>query len=64
MPAGDMDALYRIDPEIVPLYCPPCGVSYCRAHWTLWDEFDPDDPGWYDQTLGRCPNDHERRVFD
>lgn len=62
--AGDVGALLRLDPEIVPLWCTPCGVAYCRDHWTLWDEFDPDDPSWYDETRGVCPNDHERRVYD
>ena len=25
---------------------------------------DLDDPSWYDETRGRCPMDHERRVYD
>ena len=62
--AGDLPALLRLDPELVPFYCPACGATYCRAHWVLWDEFDPDDPSWYDETRGLCPNDHERRIFD
>lgn len=62
--AGDAPALLCLDPEIVPLWCAPCGLAYCRAHWVLRDQFDPDDPSWYDETRGTCPRDHERRVFD
>jgi hypothetical protein len=62
--ARDVPGLLRLDPEIVPLFCSTCGLAYCTAHWTLWDEFDPDDPGWYDETRGRCPKDHVRRVYD
>jgi hypothetical protein len=62
--AGDARALLQLDPELVPLFCPDCGVAYCRAHWVLWDLFDADDPSWYDETRGHCPKDHERRVFD
>ena len=64
MRAGDVDALYRLHPEIAPLYCPACGASYCVDEWRLRDEFDPDDPGWYDETRGVCPDGHERRVYD
>ena len=64
MRAGDVRALLRLDPELVPLFCELCGVVYCWDHWTLWDEFDPDDPSWYDETRGRCPEDHERRIYD
>ena len=62
--AGDVRALLRLHPEIVPLFCSACDVAYCPAHWTLWDEFDPDDASWYDETRGRCPNDHDRRIYD
>jgi hypothetical protein len=62
--ARDVAGLLRLDPEIVPLFCSTCGLTYCTAHWTLWDEFDPDDPSWYDETRGTCPRGHERRVFD
>ena len=63
-PGSDMAYRDRLDPELVPLFCEPCGVAYCWDHWTLWDEFDPDDSAWYDETRGRCPKDHERRVYD
>jgi hypothetical protein len=44
-------ALYAIDPELVPFYCPWCDAVYCGRHWrcTL-------PPG----IRGICPEGHER----
>lgn len=62
--AADLPALHRIDVELAPLYCPRCDASYCRSHWTTWDVYDPDVPSWFEELRGRCPQDHERRIFD
>jgi hypothetical protein len=62
--AADAAALMQIDPELVPLYCPPCGVVYCVRHWRTWPVFDDDDPSWFDEQRGTCPKGHERRMFD
>jgi len=38
--AGDATALFQIDQEIVPFWCPTCPASYCARHWTTRDTFD------------------------
>lgn len=59
--AGDAKALYAIDPEFVPFWCPPCHRSYCARHWVTWDLFDD---GFFDEKRGRCPKGHERMLID
>ena len=61
---GDADALLRLDREIVPFYCPQCGLSYCEAHWVTWPIFDPEYPAWFEELRGRCPEGHERLIHD
>jgi hypothetical protein len=61
---GDPAALYALDPELVPFYCPPCGASYCSDHWERRDVFDDDAPDWHDSIRGRCPRGHERMLED
>jgi hypothetical protein len=42
-------------------YCPDCDAMYCERHYRCipqWDE------GFYDYTLGICPEGHERIVDD
>jgi len=59
--APDPAALRRIDWELAPFYCSDCGLNYCRADWrtiVLVDE------GFYDCTMGWCPNGHEHIVDD
>src|SRR5690349_3885005 len=46
------DALYRLNIEYAPFYCPECQRNYCRACWQLTPSFDDDFPGWYDCTYG------------
>ena len=55
MTAGDVEALMRLDDEIVPFYCRECGASYCEAHWTTWSVMDPDDPSWFDELRVDAP---------
>lgn len=62
--SGDIAALMRIDPEIVPFYCRECEASYCEAHWTTRQVFDPEVPSWLEELRGRCPLEHERRIHD
>lgn len=31
----DAQALYDLEPEVVPLYCPRCSKTYCVRHWTI-----------------------------
>jgi predicted RNA-binding Zn-ribbon protein involved in translation (DUF1610 family) len=59
--AADPAALRQIDWELAPFYCPDCGLNHCRADWNtlvLADE------GFYDCTMGTCPNGHRHMVDD
>lgn len=61
---GDARALYKLDVEYAPFYCPQCNCSYCGVHWKQWDVFDPGDPTWHDSIRGKCPKGHERMLED
>jgi hypothetical protein len=61
---ADPAALWLTHALWAPFYCPACGVSYCERHWTTHAEFDDEDPGWYDHTVGVCPRGHQRIVDD
>ena len=61
---GDADALYRMNPEFVPAWCPTCGASYCQVHWDLEMVVADDHPGWYEATYGTCPEGHRRKIDD
>jgi hypothetical protein len=58
---SDACALYKLDDEYVPLYCPRCDCFYCQPHWKIWEEHDE---GFYDCTYGDCPAGHKRRMDD
>jgi hypothetical protein len=58
----DAAALYMMDFELAPFYCPDCGACYCGAHWLRQDVFD--DDGWHDSIRGTCPAGHERMLED
>ena len=60
--AGDPAALYAVDLELAPFWCPKCEASYCGEHWVRWSVFD--DDGWHDSVRGRCPHGHERMLQD
>jgi hypothetical protein len=55
-------ALYALELESVPFYCPGCGKCYCLAHWRTWNSFDSD--GWHDSFRGVCPHGHQRMLLD
>lgn len=59
--APDPVALRRIDWELAPFYCPDCDLNYCRADW---DTYVLVDQGFYDCTMGICPNAHRHMVDD
>jgi hypothetical protein len=58
----DARALFAVDRELAPFWCPQCEASYCGAHWVRWSVFD--DDGWHDSIRGRCPHAHERMLED
>ena len=60
----DAKALYALDLEYAPFFCPRCNAVYCGAHWVKWDVFDDDNPRYHDSVRGRCPSGHERMLED
>ena len=62
--AGDAAALYRLDLELAPFYCPRCDAVYCRDCWRTYNVFDEEMPGWFEETRGICPQGHERMLMD
>ena len=63
--ATDAAALYAVDLELVPLFCPECAVSYCLDHWDTWEVRDPDvNDFWLEEVRGTCPRGHERMIHD
>jgi hypothetical protein len=61
---SDFGALCAIDFLLVPFYCQSCHASYCYKHWSAYPRFDPDFPGWYEDTVGWCPRGHRRLLDD
>lgn len=59
--SGDAAALYAIDSEYAPFWCPWCSASYCKEHFRSWVTFDD---GFYDATYGICPEGHQRKLDD
>jgi len=58
----DARALFELDFEYAPFFCPECNAIYCGAHWQTMDEFD--DDGYHDCIRGSCPNGHDRMLED
>ena len=59
---ADAAALYALDLELAPFYCPGCDASYCGEHWRREDVFAED--GAHDSIRGTCPQSHERMLED
>lgn len=59
--SGNSDALFQLDCEYLPSYCYPCSCHYCADHWVSRIEFDD---GFYDCTVGFCPQGHRRLLDD
>jgi len=61
----DLAALFALDFELAPFWCPECAAVYCGEHWRTWMEFEDDPiPARMDQIRGVCPNGHERMLED
>ena len=54
-------ALRQIDWELAPFYCPDCDLNYCRIDWRTYVLMDE---GFYDCTMGICPDGHRHMVDD
>ena len=59
--SGDAAALYALDREYTPFWCPSCDASYCRDHYRTVELYDD---GFFDCIRGVCPEDHERTLAD
>ncbi len=57
----DPVALHKIDWELAPFYCPDCDLNYCRPDWNAHILLDE---GFYDCTVGICPNGHRHTIDD
>ncbi len=55
-------ALFELDLELAPFYCPACDENFCGAHWRTRDVFDAE--GFHDCIRGTCPRGHERMLED
>lgn len=47
--------------EITPFFCPDCGLNYCSKDW---DTYVLVDEGFYDCSMGICPNGHRHTLDD
>ena len=59
--SGDPAALFAIDREYAPFWCPTCRASYCGEHYRNWTLYDD---GFFDCVRGECPAGHERILMD
>jgi hypothetical protein len=57
----DVAALFAIDREFAPFWCPDCEAAYCAIHYRHWDVYDD---GFFDCVRGVCPRGHERMLMD
>jgi hypothetical protein len=60
----DVRALFELEFELTPFYCPSCDAVYCSDHWDWWVVWDDEWVGWRDSVRGRCPQGHERMLED
>jgi hypothetical protein len=58
---GSAAALFALDSEYAPFWCPRCKASYCREHYRSWDVYDD---GFFACVRGVCPKGHERTLED
>jgi hypothetical protein len=62
--ARDLPAIFALESQLTPFWCPTCGASYCSEHWDWWDVWDDEWTAWRDSVRGRCPQGHERMLED
>jgi hypothetical protein len=59
--SADPVAIRQVNPDLAPFYCPDCELNYCAKDW---DTHVMLDDGFYDCTMGTCPNGHRHMVDD
>jgi hypothetical protein len=62
--AADIRALYALNREYAPVWCPECEQVFCADEWRTWDIYAEDFPSFFEEKRGVCPNGHERWIFD
>ncbi len=62
--SGDPARLYAVDLEAAPFWCPTCEAVYGGECWAQWDVYDDEWTTWFDERRGRCPQGHERMLYD
>lgn len=55
--SGDGAALFALDPEYAPFWCPRCKASYCREHYAPQQVYVQ---GFPISVRGVCPKGHKR----
>jgi hypothetical protein len=60
----DAKRLYEVEHLWAPFYCHQCQRSFCIKHWVVLPQFDEDFPGFYDCSIGTCPQGHRRKIDD
>jgi hypothetical protein len=59
---GDYETARQFDVDYVAYHCWECGKNYCQACWSVGPPVF--DEGFYDYTMGTCPEGHEQMVDD
>lgn len=59
--SGDAGALFALDRELAPFWCPRCAASYCKEHFPAMATYDD---GFFDAIVGICPDGHQRVLSD
>jgi hypothetical protein len=62
--SADPAAIFAIDREFAPFWCPRCSAIYRAAEWRIWDVWADDHPSWWEELKGSCPNGHVRMIYD
>lgn len=62
--SADPAAIFAVDREFAPFWCPHCSAVYCGAEWRTWNVWEDDTPGWWEELRGACPEGHERMIYD
>jgi hypothetical protein len=59
---GEFAAAREADPDFVAFHCHACDRVYCARCWNVGSPVF--DEGFYDYTLGTCPEGHAQVVDD
>jgi hypothetical protein len=62
--AADPVALHAVDPEFAPFWCPSCQAIYCADEWVLEEIWDDEQPEFWEELRGTCPDGHDRMIYD